>query len=745
MSKNSTRLEKGTFKFRPKARLLNLLGFELITDEVIAAIELVKNSYDADAQKVGVTISNVSDKKNGVIKIKDDGHGMTLKILQEAWMEPARDNKKGIDGKRTRRFGRLPLGEKGVGRFSADKLGLRLEIISRFCKFNSETKEAINLSQEEVVMVVEGKKFVEDAYLDEIECAWQTRSPEEFTRDSHGTLLQISELRKEWNRELVEKVHRGLARLASPLAEAQDFELWFESNEFPEFSGKIENPLLKNAPHSLEGTIDENGIMTYTLVVDNGEPKLGKKDLRKELGRFHIKKGEDIEFRKPACGPFRFRLYAFERNRAVKKKYGMDKEKVDLLNSLCGVSIYRDNFRVLPYGEPGNDWLYLDKGRIQSPGKVLGNDRVIGYVEISQSSNPQLRDKTNREGLIEEGLVFADLRDLVREATDFLGLERYLLQPHEKRSKEKVEKGKDEIEEGTRVVQQSSTSLKSTLDKAKNDIEERRFLEAKTAVDQASLVIEAGEEAIKQIDDGKSKLLEELIVSEQQINNLIALSGIGLTAERMTHEFSRAVRLAMDQLQKSLAILNRERKYPEATEHIYSAITQLMIVRTGLQQMEPLYYSKRRYSELLNVAEIAKQTQFFYSNDIKDLDVEVTIIPEEKLLIEMGKGHLMQIFDNLFDNALYWLKFKPAKDGRKITIKISGKEKTIIFADNGPGIEENIKNHLFDPFVSTKPDGRGLGLFIIQDILQNYKSEIEILTDNKLLEGANFKITFLEK
>jgi len=739
--------KSGTFKFRPKARLLNLLGHELITDEVIAVIELVKNSYDADAQKVEITLTNVRNKKTGVIEIKDDGHGMTPKIIEKAWMEPARDNKKDLHGKRkrTKRFGRLPLGEKGVGRFSADKLGLRLEIVSRFCEFDPKTKAAVNLSPEEVVMVIEGKQFVEDAYLDEIECTWKTRLPEEFSEGYHGTLLKISELREDWDYELVEKIHRGLARLSSPLVEAKDFELWFESNDFPKFSGQIANPLLRNAPHSLEASIDENGVMTYTMVVDNGEPRKGKKDLRIELKRFYIEKGENVEYRKPECGPFQFVLYAFERDRRVRKKYDMDKDKIALLDSLCGISIYRDNFRVLPYGERGNDWLYLDKRRVQNPGKILGNDRVIGYVQISQSSNSQLRDKTNREGLIEEGIAFADLRDLVNEATDFLGLERHLTQPIEKRSKEKVERGIDDIDEGTRVVETSSISLRSTLDKAKEDIEEGDINDAKTVIDHASFEIEASESAIKRIDEGKKKLLEELTVSDEQINNLVALSGIGLTAERMTHEFSRAVRLAIEQLQKSLAILNRERKYPKATEHITSAIAQLLIVRTGFQQMEPLYYSKRRYTEQLNVAIIAQKTQYFFSNEIEAIGAEVTVIEDGEFLIDMGKGHLMQIFDNLFDNSLYWLKRSPAKDGRKITIKISGKEKTIIFADNGPGVPENIKYHLFNPFVSTKPDGRGLGLFIIQDILQNYKGEIELLTTNKLLKGANFKISFPEK
>jgi len=747
MVENSAKIEKGTLRFRPRARLLYLLGHELISDETIALLELVKNSYDADAQKVRVKLIDVSNKDKGRIEIRDNGHGMSLDTMTTAWMEPARDNKKGTDGQRdrTRKFNRLPLGEKGVGRFSADKLGLRLEIVSRFCRFDPKTKGVAYLSPEEVVVVIEGRKFLEEAYLDEIECPWQTRAPEEFKQDDHGTLLRISELRNDWSEELVQRIHLGLARLASPLSKAEDFQILFNSNEYTQLSGRIENPLLKNAPYFLDGVIDEEGVMSYTLKGPN-HTKKDKMDLRLGHEHFLVGKGKDLALRKPACGPFRFRLYAFEREKRLWKKFGMDKEKLELLNALAGVSIYRNNFRVMPYGEPGNDWLYFDRRRVQNPGKVLGNDRVVGYVEISQNLNPQLRDKTNREGLIEEGAAFADLRDLAIEAADFLGLQRYMSVPHKKRSKEKIQEGKSDIEAGSQVVEKSSARAKETIEKASKDVGEGRTEEAKTALGQAAAEVKTGEEATKRIDEGKNKLLEELAVSEEQIDNLIALSGIGMSAERMTHEFLRAIKHAEEQLQKSLGILNREKASKEIVGLITAAISQLEIVRTGLQQMEPLYYSKRKDSELLNVAEIAQKIEDFHSNRIRDLDAQVSIIREEpELCVDMGKGHLMQVFDNLFDNSLYWLKFKLNEDRRKITVKISGKDRTIVFSDNGPGVDRKIEEHLFEPFVSTKPEGRGLGLYIIQDILENYKAEIELLTENKLLEGANFKITFREE
>ena len=746
MSKTPKEFDKGTLTFRPRARLLYLLGHELISDEAIAVTELVKNGYDADAEEVRVTLTNVTKKAIGIIEIRDTGHGMTQQIVKQAWMEPARDNKKGADGQRsrTKRFNRLPLGEKGIGRFSADKLGLRLEIISRFCEFDPKTKKAINLSPEEVVLVIEGKKFLEDAYLDEIECQWLTRNPKEFPRDEHGTLLRISGLRVDWSRELVEKVRNTLARLSSPVDEAKDFNVIFKSTDFQDLSSKIENPLLSIAPFFLDAQINTDGVMTYKIRgPDKKEPEEGEIDLRIGNDHFFISNQDGSGYRKPVCGPFGFKLYAFERDRAKAKKYGMDKPKLDLLNLLCGVSIYRDSFRVAPYGEHGNDWLNFDRRRVLNPGKVLGNDRVIGFVEISQSLNPVLRDKTNREGLIEEGNAFADLRELTMVAADFLGLYRYDSEPHEKRKVRKIEEGKNAINEGKQSIDEISSRVVTALACARTSLMENNFEEAKKAIDSAEAEVQRNKEASKQIEEGGKTLLEELQLSSDQITYLVSLAGIGMTAERMTHEFSHALKHAVNSLQNGLGILNRDRNHdPEINKNITLAINYLMAAKDQVKQMEPLYYSRRKETETLNVAEIARSMEILYSNTIKELELKLEIIGDPDLEVDMGRGHLMQVFDNLFDNAFFWLKYKPNTERPKICIKTSRKDKTVIFADNGPGIDEHVKDHLFEPFVSTKPNGRGLGLFIISDILQNYKAEIDIMTEGSILKGANFIIKF---
>jgi len=746
MVENPEIIENGMVKFRPRARLLNLLGHELISDEVIAMIELVKNSYDADATHVQVGLTDVT-KKRVVIEIKDNGHGMTLDIVKQAWMELARDNKKDDSGgkKRTQRFNRLPLGEKGIGRFSVDKLGLKLEMITRFCKFEGRTKEVSHLSDEEIVLIIEGKKFTEDSYLDELECEWMARKPVEFKGNEHGTILRISGLRTEWSDELVEKVRLGLSRLSSPFSEAKDFEIDLISNEFPEMSTKIENPLLEIAAWSLDAVIDGNGIMEYTVKGLDGTES-GKTDLKTPSDRFLLKGAVKGQYRKPTCGSFKFKLYAFERAKIKWKKYGMDKSKIDLLNALCGVSIYRDGFRILPYGEGGNDWLLFDKRRIQNPGKILGNDRVIGYVEISRDANPYLRDKTNREGLIEEGKAFNDLQELAIGATNILDVFRYKSIPHKKRSKAKAEDGKEDIETGSKNVVDSSSNINEKLESADEKLRTGDLDGVGTDLGEVKKETEKSVNATEQIKAGTTKLLEELRESDEQIDNLISLSGIGMTAERMTHELSNSAGNAKNLIKTTLKLLESGKADRGIVEKNLKRISgQLDIIMDHIRQMEPLYYSKRRYTEKLDVGEIAMDMIMFYSSTLLDSKIKAEIIEESPLIVEMNKGHLLQIFNNLFDNSFFWLEHKPPEGQSHIIIKISGnKEKSIVFADNGPSVESYVDEHIFDPFVSTKPDGRGLGLYIIEDILQNYKAEIELFNEEKILEGANFKITFPE-
>ena len=201
--------------FKPRARLLRLLGDELIRDPNIAIFELVKNAYDADASHADVWMAHIAERRFAFIMVEDDGSGMDWETLTGAWMEPGTDFRKQQRGDeiiRTAKFGRLPLGEKGVGRFAAGKLGDKVQLITRA------------QSQSEIVVNIDWNELQSHDYLSDAMVPIRTREPVVFTGGRTGTQIFISALRNEWNRGMVRNTHRAITSMCSPFGEPGDFQ-----------------------------------------------------------------------------------------------------------------------------------------------------------------------------------------------------------------------------------------------------------------------------------------------------------------------------------------------------------------------------------------------------------------------------------------------------------------------------------------------------------------------------------------
>lgn len=231
--------------FRPKARIMRTLGQELISSEVVAVIELVKNAYDADATQVMIRFSGELTVDNGCIEVIDTGHGMTLDVVEQAWMEPA------TGFKRERRLSPLKkrklLGEKGVGRFAASRLAKELTLITK-------TEE----ESDEVYALFDWEQFdAESQYLDEILMLVEPRPMQEISRTNfasvfgmktpdlgdHGTILRMQRLYREWSREDFLKLRKGLSRLVSPFSNLEDFSIMLSLPEpFNDLSHEISPP-----------------------------------------------------------------------------------------------------------------------------------------------------------------------------------------------------------------------------------------------------------------------------------------------------------------------------------------------------------------------------------------------------------------------------------------------------------------------------------------------------------------------
>src|SRR5438105_5060507 len=360
-------VQHGFASFQPRARLLKLIGAELISDEVVAVTELVKNAHDADA--TSVTIRFISTAEQGRIEVIDDGLGMDRQTLLTGWMEPAGSTKLAASRRVTAK-GRRVLGEKGLGRFAADKLGRKLELLSR-------RKGAAA----EIHAVFDWDLFDSDTHmLSDIESRWEIRPAREIR--SHGTLLRIDCLRAEWTERMFRRLSTRLARLRCPFEDRADFTIRIESDAFPDYSGELASGFLDRAPYHIDATFDGTDAVRVSL---GGGPSA-----------VHRWNGPGPL----TCGPVRARLYAFDLETESLSKIGPRAEARAWLREWSGVSVYRDGFRVWPYGEPHDDWLRLDQRRVNNPVVRLSNNQVVGYVEITQDGNPELRDQTNREGIV---------------------------------------------------------------------------------------------------------------------------------------------------------------------------------------------------------------------------------------------------------------------------------------------------------------------------------------------------------
>lgn len=685
-------IRSGSAPFRARARLIRLLGEELISDEVMALVELVKNAYDADARHVDVRFLRLSDLAGACIEVQDDGSGMDLDTVLYRWLEPATDHKRGGPRKRRTGLGRFPLGEKGVGRFAADKIGTELELVTRPAD-----------GDDEIVLRVAWHHFDGGGYLDQIENRWEMREPVEFSGEQHGTLLRMRHLRADWNSELLARTRDSLMQLTSPHSGVADFAIEFNCPEFPDLSGPITSELLKHAPYRLTGQVDERGIFT-----PDEADEWSHIDARQALRERFL--GPAGELRPPFCGPFKVSLYAWDLDTGGLRRATMDRRLRDALRTSCGVRIYRDGFRVWPYGERDDDWLELNQRRVNNPTLRISNNQVVGYVEITQRDNPDLRDRTSREGLIDTPALF-DLKALILGVLEHLEERRFTARREEIQI---VSPPGNEQDEVLHRVEEARASAKGGSG----------WLAALQAIEQT--------------------YRQQMRDQQARYGYVARLAGLGLTAERMTEAFADVVTDATTDLRVLLnelavgAIAKRDLSGRLERQAAYlDSLSEL------LDLMGPLYRPSRVETEPLDAAAVAQDTLALFTAPLRELNVLSTVTQDGRLTVHMDRAHLMQVLLCLLDNAVRSLGTAgiPAPELR-IHVFSHPRGAGIIVADNGPGVRSDQRKQIFRPYFSGRRDGAGLGLHVARDILALYNSTVDLQTPSELLSGASFLIMF---
>ena len=719
----------GEQALRPRARFLRTFGDELISSETVALIELVKNSFDADATRILVRFTLPLETGRGEIEVIDNGHGMALDTIQTAWMEPATLLKR--QRTRSEGFGRRVLGEKGIGRFATSRLAKRLDVITKRAESSSQTRVRCDWT-----------KFDDPSlFLDQVKVSWHEEGATQFSRLGiiralwgvdedptaaeleHGTILRMQDLNSNWDKDEFERLKSGLSRLVSPFFGQRGEDEYRLSNgfdirlevpdPFSEFSGLIGAPDTLESPHySLNGNVDKYG--RYEVIV--------RLKGREETER--VSSPPSTEPIPTNCGPFGIQLRVWDRDPASMGDLARTRESTirDVrrdLDAMAGISVYRDGFRVLPYGERGDDWLGLDLRRVQNPTLRLSNNQIVGYVLVGSDTNPLLKDQTNREGLV-EGPAVNELRLKVKELLTVIEPRRYNLRAGQRQSK--VHKGG--IFMGFELADISTYVRKRYPDNA---------------------------ELIELVREKASDLRRRVEEVQEVLARYHRLATLGTLVDTVLHDGRPPLSKISNEAYMGRRDLERSHQFTTSSmerlrKRLHDVGSQAKVLERLFRRIEPFGGRKRGRRARLGIERLIGDGFSVLSSKTAVLGVKVDL-PKGSTKFTVESSEFQEIIVNLLDNSLYWLQ-QVEKEDRQIKVIIdrsASHELHILFSDSGPGVDEEFVDRIFDPYFSTKPDGVGLGLSIAGGIVRDYyDGELELLKSGPL-PGATFRISLRKR
>jgi len=715
----------GAQALRPRARILRTLGDELISSETVAVIELVKNAFDADATRVLVRFQAPLEIGRGRIEVIDNGHGMSLETIQTTWMEPATLSRKREPHSELRK--RRVLGEKGVGRFAASRLADYLEVVTRRAEMTTEVRALFDWKQ------------FDDAekYLDQVEVLWEEARPAEICSGgtiqelwshnessavndlSHGTILRMDGVRTLWGEDEFKTLRTGLSRLISPffvrdlMVQSDEFKILLDlPGPYTYLSGAVELSKAFDQPHyMLKGDVDDDGGYKLSIRLR------GQTEFESVSGQFVLP-----DEHKPQCGPFDIELRAWDREakdlaELVEVSGSTLKDVRRDLDAVAGVNVYRDGFRVFPYGEPNNDWLRLDLRRVQKPRVHLSNNQIMGYLLLSADRNPELRDQSNREGLI-AGPALEDLRGLVYQILALLESKRYAIR--EKSRKQEPRKGGvftdfnlNGVHALIRQRHPEDTELLAFVEEKAQDLQ-ARVQEVQEILARYRRLATLGQLIDTVLHDGRAPL-----------------SAIGQEAHLGLRDIERAPKI--DQEPKLILRLSQRLNVIE---------NQSDVLATVFRRIEPFGGRKPGRPTRVRLEQVIADAFAVLRSAIADVKARVDL-PETETIVTADQAEIQEVIINLLQNSLYWLRHVPIDD-RSVVVKVHRRDADrvdILFSDSGPGVDPVLRDYIFDPYFSTKPDGVGLGLTIAGEIVNEFYAGELALLDTGPLPGATFRIS----
>ncbi len=694
-----------TMQFHPRA--FAAFGSELVTNDTVAVTELVKNCYDAFAFSVEVEFGNDADGQ--YIKISDDGLGMTKDVIKNSWAVIATPYKK--RNPITKRNGKIRRvsGNKGLGRFSAARLGRFIEIITK------------GASGECIYARIDWHKFTNSGNISD--CTIQLKSmPLTTIKSDFGTTIKISDLSSEWNQDKINELQNDLSRLISPFQEVSDFSIYISSVFYakpieikpPKF---IENPVYK-----IEGLVSDSGDIewkyTYapkgkivTVKEDNTNWNEAKYGFDSE--HLLIDKDNKVEY---IGGGFSFEIRGWDLDTDsigdVADAFDIGRREIrSNISKYKGLSIYRDNVLVLPKSEASKDWLGLDLRRVSNIGKRISTSQIIGMINVTAEKNPQIKDTTDREKLVD-----------TKEYMQFCKIIESIISILEnKRTSDK---------KGTNVTERQTLSdLISPL--SSNELVRK--------VEKAVSVGSNAEDILDVVREYNSNNEKQIEILNERLIYYAQTASLGSVAVVILHE----ILTGMTVIQRFLKKVMRQYSPLEAKTEEYlkdAEISHTRLVEVA-KSFAPLYrkdLTKQNNSCVIYVEAQNSIRLVSGKKDAKNIEFQNNI--QQNIVASLHPGELQTIFINLLDNAIYWIK-KSGKEYGKIVIsasEVKGDYIKIKVSDTGTGIIESEVDKIFQPGVTGKPLGIGMGLVIVTELLNNHECKIATIIPGDL-GGATFE------
>lgn len=664
--------------FQPKARLILQLGDQLIRSESIAVLELIKNSYDACATRVSITMKNLHSKEHGEIVIEDNGFGMDYNLIRNVWLQPGTTfKKKQIEQENfISECGRVPLGEKGIGRFGVHKLGEEIEMISK------------TVSSNEAILKINWKDFDNDEELAKIPINLIQRPAEYFVGPGkRGTRIVIRGLRTSWTRGSVRELYRAINSLNSPFQAINSFGVIFNIDKQEWLSGLLKfKDIETSALFSAEMIISGNQIkrLDYNFTpYPNMTGLKGRKHHENDIDmvqrvydeRTKKKVLQDIDISE--IGEISIKMLIFDFDTTILSMGTSDRQGLkNYLKFNGGMRVYRDGIRVYDYGEPGNDWLGLDLERINLPTAKISNNIVIGSIQLSRIKSKALIEKTNREGFIENE-AFRAFQSAVSFAVARVVTQRNI-------DKDKLRNHYSNGEKKVPVVDNLDI-LRNKVNSVMPDSKERRDI-------------------LGMIDEIAS---DYKTISEVYIRSASA----GLSLSIVIHEIEKIIQELLYVVDDASSSADNDRM-KSLTWHLGKLIDGY----SGL--------IRRKSSKECDLQKLIADA--LWNVEFRLQAHQVEIIPayldkkEFKTQAKCTQGLIVGTIVNIVDNAIWWMDYGKVQKKQlfiDLTIDING-YLTIIFADNGPGFTINPEDAI-KPFITNKDGGIGIGLHIASEIMNS--------------------------